>query len=181
MKEEISQASPRLKARMAGALYVLAGLTSVIGGMYFPGKLVAVGDAATTANAILAHEHFFELGFSVILIAVVCSILLTILFYDLFRPVNKTLSQTAASVHLVGLAVLAVASLLQLAPLVVLNGGQYLSVFKPEQVLAHSQVNVPASNYRRLHGVSRFGLPDLFIAAARSLSIPLQSCACRAR
>jgi hypothetical protein len=150
MKEEISQASPRLKARMAGALYVLAGLTSVIGGMYFPGKLVAVGDAATTANAILAHEHFFELGFSVILIAVVCSILLTILFYDLFRPVNKTLSQTAASVHLVGLAVLAVASLLQLAPLVVLNGGQYLSVFKPEQVQALAylflQVNTEAGN-----------------------------------
>jgi hypothetical protein len=76
---------------MAGAPYVLAGLTSVIGGMYIPGKLVVRDDAATTANAILAHKHLFELGFAIMLIAVVCSIILTALFYDLFNPVNKTL------------------------------------------------------------------------------------------
>jgi Domain of unknown function (DUF4386) len=128
MMESIAEASPRLKARMAGALYVLAGLTSVIGGMYIPGKLVVAGDAATTANEILAHKHLFELGFSVMLIAVVCSIVLTALFYDLFKPVNKTLSLTAAFFHLVELAILGVASLLQLAPLVVLEGGHYRPV-----------------------------------------------------
>ena len=60
MMDSFAGTSPRLKARMAGAFYVLTGLTSVIGGMYIPGKLVVVGDAATTANAILAHEHLFE-------------------------------------------------------------------------------------------------------------------------
>src|SRR5271165_2650269 len=78
--KSIAEASPRLKARMAGVFYVLAGLASVIGGMYIPGKLVVPGDAATTANAILTHRHLFELGFSVMLIAVVCSIVLTALF-----------------------------------------------------------------------------------------------------
>jgi Domain of unknown function (DUF4386) len=150
MIESIADASPRLKARMAGALYVLAGLTSVIGGMYIPGKLVVRGDAATTANAILAHKHLFELGFSVMLIAVVCSVVLTALFYDLFKPVNKTLSLTAAFFHLVGLAILGVASLLQLAPLVVLESGHYLSVFKLEQVQALAylflQLNTQAGN-----------------------------------
>ena len=136
MMERITETSPRLKARMAGVLYLLAGLTSVIGGMYIPGKLVVAGDAATTANEILAHKHLFEFGFSLMLIAVVCSIGLTALFYDLFKPVNKTLSLTAAFFHLVGLAILGVASLLQLAPLVVLEGGHYLSVFKVEQVQA---------------------------------------------
>lgn len=92
MMERITEESPRLKARMAGAFYVVAGLTSVIGGMYIPGKLVVARDAATTANEILAHKHLFELGFSVMLIAVVCSIVLTALFYDLFKPINKTLS-----------------------------------------------------------------------------------------
>jgi hypothetical protein len=90
MMERITETSPRLKARMAGAFYVLAGLTSVIGGMYIPGKLVVTGDAATTANEILAHKHLFEFGFSVMLIAVVCSIVLTAPFYDLSKPVNKT-------------------------------------------------------------------------------------------
>jgi hypothetical protein len=119
----VSEASPRLKAKVAGISYVFAGPTSVIGGMSIPGKLVVPGDAASTANAILAHKHLFELGFSIMLIAVACSIVLTALFYDLFKPVNKSLSLTAAFFHLVGLAILCLASLLQLAPLVVLGGG----------------------------------------------------------
>jgi len=150
MMEDIVEASPRLKARVAGSFYLLAGLTSVIGGMYIPGKLVVVGDAATTANAILAHKHLFQLGFSTTLIAVVCSIVLTALFYDLFKPVNKTVSLTAAFSHLVGLAILGLAGLLQLAPLVVLEGGHYLSVFKAEQVQALAylflQLNTQAGN-----------------------------------
>jgi hypothetical protein len=150
MTEKIAEASPRLKARLAGAFYVLTGATSVIGGMYIPGKLVVVGDAATTANAIRDHRQLFAFGFSIMLIAVMSSIILTALFYDLFKPVNKTLSLTAAFVHLVGLAILAFASLLQLAPLVVLNGAPYLSVFKPEQVQALAylflQLNTQAGN-----------------------------------
>jgi hypothetical protein len=121
---------------MAGVFYVLAGLTSVVGGTSIPGKLVAPGDPATTANAILAHKHLFELGFSLMLIAVASSVVLTVLFYDLFKPVNKTLSLTAAFFHLVGLAILSFASLLQLAPLIVLAGAHYLSVLKPDQLQA---------------------------------------------
>jgi hypothetical protein len=165
MKERIAETSPRLKARMAGALYVLAGLTSVVGGMYIPGKLVVVGNAATTANAILTHKLLFELGSSVMLIAVVCSILLTVLFYDLFKVVNKTLSLTAAFIHLVGLAILGVASVFQLAPLVVLEGGQYLSVFRPEQVQALAylflQLNTQAGNVLAGLGYLTFLSPPL--------------------
>ena len=61
---------------------------------------------------------------------------MTALFYDLFKPVNRSLSLLAAFFHLVGLAIAAFGSLFQLAPLVVLGGGQYLSVFKVEQLQA---------------------------------------------
>jgi hypothetical protein len=146
----IADVSPRSTARLAGAFYVLAGAASVIGGVYIPGKLVVPDDAAASAKAILAHQHLFELGFSLMLIAVVCSIVLTALFYGLFKPVNRNLSVAAAFFHLVGLAILSVASLLQLAPLVVLQGGPYLNVFKPEQVQALAylflQLNTEAGN-----------------------------------
>jgi hypothetical protein len=148
--ENFAEATPRFNARMAGTFYVLTGLTSVIGGMYIPGKLVVAGDAAATANKILAHKHLFELGFSVMIIAVMCSIVLTALFYGLFKPVNQTLSLTAAFFHLVGLSILGVASLLQLAPLVVLEGGHFLSAFTLEQVQALAylflQLNTQAGN-----------------------------------
>jgi hypothetical protein len=149
--ESTAEASPVLKARMAGVFYVMTGLTSVVGGMSIPGRLVFPGDAAATAIAILAHKHLFELGFSVMFIAIACSIILTALFYDLFRPVNKNLSLTAAFFHLVGLAVLGFASLLQLAPLVVLGGGHYLNAFTLEQLQALAylflQLNTQAGNY----------------------------------
>lgn len=140
MMERTAEMSPRFKARIAGVLYVLTGMTSVIGEMLIPGRLVVRGDAAATAHAIMAHELLFGLGFSALLVAVACSIALTAISYDLFKPVNKNLSLTAAFFHLVGLAILSFASLLQLAPLVILGGGQYLSVFNLEQLQALAYV-----------------------------------------
>ena len=145
-----SEKSPRFKARMAGVCYVLTALTSVIGESSIPGRLVIHGNAATTANNILAHQNLFQLGFAALLIAVVFSVVLTALFYDLFKPVNRIVSLTAAFVHLVGLAILAFSGLLLLAPLVVLKGGNYLTVFKVEQLQALAymflQLNIQAWN-----------------------------------
>jgi hypothetical protein len=115
---------------------VLTAVTSVFGQFFVLGKLVVQGDAAATATNILARQPFFRMGFAALLISVAFSIAMTALFYDLFKPVNGSLSLLAAFFHLVGLAIMAFGSLLQLAPLVVLGGGQYLSVFKVEQLQA---------------------------------------------
>ena len=136
MMERIAEASPRLKARMAGVFYVLTGATYAVGQAFILDKLVVHGDAAATANNILAHQPFFQLGFTADLISVAFSVALTVLSYDLFKPVNRSLSLLAAFFHLVGLAVAAFGSFLLLAPLVVLGGGQYMSVFKVDQLQA---------------------------------------------
>ncbi len=136
MTDRITEESPRLKARIAGVCYVLTAATSVFGQFFVLGKLVVQGDAAATANNILAHQPFFRLGFVALLISVAFSIAMTALFYDLFKPVNRSLSLLAAFVHLVGLAIMAFGSLLQVAPLVVLGSGEYLNVFKVEQLQA---------------------------------------------
>jgi len=135
-RDRNAEASPLFKARMAGMFYVLTGATYVLGQAFILGKIVVDGNAAATANNILAHRSFFQLGFTADVISVVCSVALTVLFYDLFRPVNRSLSLLAAFVHLVGLAVAAFGSFLLLAPLVILGGGPYLSVFKVEQLRA---------------------------------------------
>jgi hypothetical protein len=150
MIDRTAKASPRFKARMAGVFYLLTSLTSVLAESFIPGKLIIHGNAANTANNIMAHQLLFQVAFGSMIIAVVCSVVLTVLFYELFRPVNKTLSITAAFVHLVGLAILALSGLLLLAPIVVLSGGQYLSVFKADQLQALAylflQLNVQAWN-----------------------------------
>ena len=58
--ERIPEASPRLKARMAGFFELLEALTSGFGQVLVPGMLVVSGDAAATAANVLAHQLLFR-------------------------------------------------------------------------------------------------------------------------
>jgi uncharacterized protein DUF4386 len=135
MMKRIAEATPRPSARITGVVYLLYFLTAVLGGFFMRG-IVVDGDAAATANNLLAHQPFFRLGLATGLIATACYIAVTALFYELFKPVNRGLSLLAAFFSLVGCAVQAFGSIFQLAPFVVLGSSQYLSVFKVEQLRA---------------------------------------------
>ena len=136
MMERIAEASPRFKARMAGACQLLEAITAAFGEVIIPGKLVVAGNAAATAANILGHERLFWLGFVLSLIGVAFHIAWALLMYVLLKPVNRTLSLLAAFVILVCCAIQAVTSLLYLAPLLILQGGSSLSAFTPEQLQA---------------------------------------------
>lgn len=133
--DRIAEASPRPRARITSVVYLFYFLTAVSSVLFLKG-LVVDGDAASTANNILAHQPLFRLGLATGLISTACYVAVTALFYDLFRPVNRRLSLIAAFFSLVGCAILAFSTLFQIAPLVVLGGSQYLSVFKVEQLRA---------------------------------------------
>jgi hypothetical protein len=124
-----------VRVRITSVVYLLYFLTAILA-QFFMSGLVVSGDAAATADNILAHQPLFRLGLATGLIATAFYIAVTALFYDLFRPVNRSLSLIAALFSLVGCAIQAFGSLFQLAPLVVLGGGRYLSVFNVEQLRA---------------------------------------------
>jgi len=149
MTDRIFDVAPRPGARITGTVYLLYFLTAILGELFLRG-IVVDGDAASTANNILAHQLSFRLGLGTSLIATACYIAVTALLYDLFKPVNRSLSLLAAFFSLVGCAILALGSLFQLAPLVVLGGSQYLSVFKVEQLRAMAlmflEMNTQAGN-----------------------------------
>lgn len=134
MMERITESSPRFLARSAGVFYLLNILTGLFALVLIRNKLIVYGDATTTATNILTHEPLFRLGFAVDLLTVACYITVTGLFYCLFKPVNRSLSITAAFFSLVGCVIQASSCLFLVAPLFVLGGGQYLSVFSAEQL-----------------------------------------------
>jgi uncharacterized protein DUF4386 len=134
MMERIAEASPRSKARLAGVFEVLEGLTSAFGQVVVLSRLVVAGNAAATAANILGHERLFWLGFTSSLIGVAFHLAWALLFYDLFKIVSKSLSLLAAFVILVCCAIQAVTSLLYVAPLLILQGGNSLSAFTAEQL-----------------------------------------------
>jgi len=127
-------------------VYLLYFLTAVSGELFIRGIIVS-GDPAATATNILAHERLFRLSVAVGLIATALYIAVTVLFYGLFKPVNKTVALLAAFFSLVGCAIQAFGSLFRVAPLAVLEGSPYLSIFKVDQLqaLMSIKLNVQAA------------------------------------
>ena len=71
MTERIAETSPRPRARITGVVYLFYFLTAVCGELFLKGLFVD-GDAAATANNILAHQPLFRLGLATGLIATAC-------------------------------------------------------------------------------------------------------------
>ena len=129
----IAETSPQLKARIAGVFYLLTVLAGIVAQGFISERLVVFGDAAATATNILNNETLFRLGFAVYLIEMACQITMTALFYDLFKPVSRSQSLLAAFFSLTGCVVKTFTRVFYIAPLLVLGGEPYLSVFNTQQ------------------------------------------------
>src|SRR6202795_1465426 len=136
MMERIADTSPRLKARIAGAFYLLAMLMGIFAQGFVSGSLVVDGDAAATATNILTHRGLFQLGFAVFLIEMACQTAMTALFYDLLKPAGRSVSLVAAFLGLAGSTIKTFSRVFFIVPLFVLGGAHYLSVFSAEQLQA---------------------------------------------
>ena len=63
MAEHSVEASPRLKARLAGVFYLLEATTAVFGQIFILGMFVVPRDPAATATNILWHtSRYFSWG-----------------------------------------------------------------------------------------------------------------------
>jgi len=131
MLEETRQASPRLRARIAGVFYLLNGGTGFAYSVR--SRLVDSRDAAATASSILAQERLFRTALATDLVGVAAYIVVAALLYGLLKPVNRSLSLVAAFFSLVGCAIQASACIFDLAALNVLHGGLFGGAFNAEQ------------------------------------------------
>lgn len=131
--KRIGGMSPRRKARLAGVFEALEGFPAAFGQVAVLGGLVVAGNAAATAHNILSHEALYRLGFAIPLLAVGFHIAWAVLFYQLFKPVDRTINLLATFVILVGCAIQAVAAVLYLTPLLILQGGHSLGAFTTAQ------------------------------------------------
>ena len=148
--ERIREALPRRKARITGVVYLLYFLTAILAQFLVGRKLIAYGNATN-------------------LVANGCYVVLTLLFYLMFKPVNRSLSLLAAFFSLAGCVVMT------LEPLSSLNFHQPPAVFRtllPADRLPYLQVHVFASCFGRAHGIRRLGLAGISVAHPSTLSVP---------
>jgi hypothetical protein len=73
--------------------------------MYVPSTLIVSGDAAATANNIMANEMLFRLGIVGSLLVQIIQILVVLLLYKLLKPVNKNMAVLMVVFALVGIPI----------------------------------------------------------------------------
>jgi len=135
--ERIAEASPRLKARIAGGLWLLCIIASVVG-FIAAAPLIVANDAAATARNILANESLFRLGFAADLISGLSYVGVTVFIYYVLKPVSRSLSLLGAFFGLAGVAIGGASWVIHLAPLLLLHGDHYLTAFTTSQLQAMS-------------------------------------------
>jgi uncharacterized protein DUF4386 len=158
-----TEASPRLRARTAGLLYLLITIAAPFGELFVRAKLVVRNDAGATAMNILANESLYRLGGVADLIAFAADVALALLFYNLLKPASRSVSMLAAFFRLMHAAVVSVATLAYFVPLLLLGRAPHLSAFSAEQLqgLALTALRVHGQGYNV--GLFFFGIHCLLV------------------
>ena len=157
MTEQVAKASPGLKARIAGGLWLIAIASAAFALPTWSGMMVR-DDPAATATNILANETLFRLSFLADLVAALCYVGVTVLLYELLKPVSRTLSFLAAFFGVGGVAIAVSGFLTRLVPLVLLQSDPYLSVFTTSQLQALALASLKLYVFAFHIGMVLFGL-----------------------
>ena len=116
MTDSLLGDSPRRLARVAGWLYLI----NIVGGAFAIGVVPALlfsPDASVTADNIQSYELLYRSGLMVHLLVTVTNVPMAVLFFDLFKVVNRRLALLDMCFTLVGTAIEAAGLLNQFASL----------------------------------------------------------------
>jgi len=126
--------STKATARFAGLLYLLFSILAVFGYMYIPAAFVVSGDAAATARKITEGELMYRVGILASLVGHLLFIFLVLTLYQLFKDVDKRQARLMVALVCVGVAAEIVNLANRTAPLLLLSGASFLSVFTKPQL-----------------------------------------------
>ncbi|MBU2677722.1 MAG: DUF4386 domain-containing protein [Gammaproteobacteria bacterium] len=120
-------------ARFTGCLYLLLIPLGVLGILYIPSFLFVPGDAATTADNVLANETLFRLGILSALAVQLVYIILVLFFYKLLKSVSRSVAILMVVLVLVAVPIAMLNELNHFAVLELLGNEQLLTIFTTDQ------------------------------------------------
>jgi hypothetical protein len=97
----------RRYSRLAGALFIVSLAAGAFGESQVPQSLLLARDLAGTAHKMAASVVLFRASFAAYLVEACCDLTLTVLLYELLRPVSRTVSLLTVCFGLFGTAVFA--------------------------------------------------------------------------
>ena len=128
--------------RQAGVIYLVMSILAMLSYFYLRPRLIIAGDAAATARNIGDHEQLYRTLILINLVVQFLFILVVLALYRVFEHVDRT--QARLMVALVGTGIVAVFAgfAVDMVPLVLLSGADYLSAFTRPQLEALAQASL---------------------------------------
>ena len=119
-------------ARLAGLLYLIWVITGIYGIMYVPSQTIVRGDAAATANKMLANEFLFRTGIMNSIISATIWVFIVLTLYQLFKQVNQRQAILMVALVIVQIPVFFIIEAFNLTALMLFKG-EILKTFELTQ------------------------------------------------
>ena len=147
MTDHTVNSSPKLCARIGGALYLIIIVIGLFGEAFVRDRLIVSGDAAATAANIMSHESLWRFHIAAELFLLICAVALLLILYALLRPVSRDLALLAVFINLVSIGIEAATTLYLLQALFPLGNAGYLKAFTREQFYAMASLSLKSHGY----------------------------------
>ena len=134
-------------ARIAGFMYLLQIPLGVFGILYIPKALVVLGDAAATANNILAHEFLFRLSMVSAILAALVTVVTALFLYKVLNPVHKNYARLMVICTLVVAPISMLNELNHVVVLLLLNSPEIITIFTTSQLHTLMSIFFEVHNY----------------------------------
>jgi hypothetical protein len=157
----IAEASPATRGRIVAALYLFVIIAGITAQTFIADRVIVGGDAARTAANIVADRSLYRLGFTIFMLEMIAQVGVTALFYDLLKPVNRSVARVSMIIGLTGCGIKTFARLFYYAPLILLGGASYLSAIQPAQLEALSLAFIKINSQGAAIGLIFFGFESL--------------------
>jgi|SRR5579863_889894 len=118
-------------AKLAGLLYLIVDITGFYSIMYVPSKILVWGDAAATANNILANEFLFRTGIVSFLICNIIWVFFVLILYRIFKQVNENQAKLMLALMFVTIPIAFVIEIFDITSLMILRG-EIIKAFEPQ-------------------------------------------------
>lgn len=153
--------SPKLVARLAGVFFLLTIVCGIVAQGFISERLINFGDAAATANNILANRGLFQIGFTIYLIEMACQTVTAVLIYSLLKPVSRTLAIMMLLFEFMGIVIKTFARVFYITPVYLLDGGGAVGGLDAEQIRSIALLLLKVNDYGAATAIAFFGFSTL--------------------
>src|SRR3989475_6761425 len=150
--------SQRTAAKVAGWSGLLTFAIVVFGNYVLLNPLVVSGNAAATAQNIVAHQTQLRITVVCFLAYTLGVVVLLAALYVIFKPINPGLALAGALFRFVFALLWLLAPLNLLSALRLLSNAKYLQVFEPDRLQAMARLHIGANFDAYYVGLPFFGL-----------------------